>query len=449
MSLRKIELFKDKKIFAWAMYDWANSAFATTVMAGFFPLFFKQYWSYGTDINTSTAQLGFANSIAGFFIAVFAPVLGAIADRGSIKKKFLIFFAYIGVLMTFSLFLVQKGNFWLAIFIYSVGVIGFSCANIFYDSLLPDITDETNVHYVSGLGYALGYIGGGLLFLLNVVMVLKPHLFGISDPSLSVRLSFLTVALWWGCFTLFLIFWVPEKNEAKSNNLGFLKIISEGLNQFLQTLKKIRSLKTVFLFLIAYWFYIDGVDTIIRMAVDYGLSIGFNSNDLIIALLITQFIGFPSAIVFGKLGQKFSVRKSIYFCLAMYSFITLWGAFITQKHEFYVLAIMIGFVQGGVQALSRSYYSTLIPKGKEAEFFGFYNMLGKFAVIFGPLLVGSVAVLTKRILINYYNLPKATYEINHLAARLGIASILVFFIIGGVIFYFVDEEKGKKEIESF
>ena len=305
MILRIKKIFKSKEIFAWAMYDWANSAFTTTIMAGFFPIFFKKYWCLGTDINTSTAQLGVANSFAGLVVVLLAPILGAIADKSSSKKKFLIFFAYLGVLMTLTLFIVQKGDWVLAIVVYAIGVIGFSCANIFYDALLLGITDEKNVDYVSGLGYALGYLGGGLLFLLNVFMTVKPEFFGISHTSLAVRISFLTVALWWGGFTLLLVFLVPEE-KILSETKSIRQIIVEGFNQFLHTFKKIRQFKTVFLFLIAYWFYIDGVDTIIRMAVDYGLSIGFNSNDLIIALLITQFVGFPFAILFGKLENQYT-----------------------------------------------------------------------------------------------------------------------------------------------
>jgi len=429
------------------MYDWANSAFATTVLAGFFPIFFKQYWSSGADVNMSTARLGFGNAIAGIFVAVMAPVLGAIADSGSVRKKFLIFFAYLGVLMTASLFLVQKGDWGWAIFIYVMGIIGFSGANIFYDSLLPGVAGESEIDYVSGLGYSMGYLGGGLLFMVNVLMTLMPENFGLPDSGTAVRYAFLSVALWWGFFTLFTVLWVPEikSTPVPPNGINF---ITAGFRQFTETFKKIRRLKTVFLFLAAYWFYIDGVDTVIRMAVDYGMSIGFDSNDLIIALLITQFVGFPSALIFGKLGQKWSARKSIYIAIVIYIVVTLWGAMMTHKHEFYVLAITIGLVQGGIQALSRSYYSRLIPKNRTAEFYGFYNMLGKFAAILGPLLIGFCSLVAKRILMPPSPTPEQMTYVTRLAARWGMGSIILLFVIGGILLFLVDEEKGRMEASS-
>ncbi len=435
---------KKRAVWGWAIYDWANSAFATTVIAGFFPIFFKKYWSFGADVNTSTALLGLGNSLASLVVALLAPVLGAIADRGSLRKKLLIFFAYLGVLMTASLFLIEKGDWALAIFVYAVGNIGFAGANVFYDSLLPTVAGEEDIDYVSGLGFALGYLGGGLLFLLNVFMTLSPETFGLPDAGYAIRCSFVTVAAWWGLFTIFTIIWVPEpKTAAAPDNNG--NVISEGFRQFIGTFKKIRHMKTILVFLFAYWCYIDGVDTIIRMAVDYGMSIGFDSNDLIVALLIVQFVGFPSALVFGKLGQLWDARKAIYLAIAIYIFITLWGTMMTSKEEFYILAIMIGLVQGGIQALSRSYYSRLIPKNRTAEFYGFYNMLGKFAAILGPVFVGMTGLIARRLLMPPSPTPAEIEHAGQLAARWGIASILILFIAGAIIFSFVDEEKGRKE----
>ena len=435
----------DKKaVWGWVMYDWANSAFATTVMAGFFPIFFKQYWSYGADVNVSTAQLGFGNSIASLIVALMAPILGAIADKGSAKKKFLIFFAYLGVLMTAALFLVQKGQWAWAVFIYAMGIIGFSGANVFYDSLLPGIVGEEKIDYVSGLGFAMGYLGGGLLFLANVLMTLMPQKFGLPDAAAAVRYAFISVAVWWGLFTLFTIFWVPEEKNGTGSKTE-KSIIAAGVKQFAATFRKIRHLKMVFLFLLAYWFYIDGVDTIIRMAVDYGLSLGFQSNDLIVALLIVQFVGFPAALIFGKLGERWSVRKSIYLAIAIYMCVTVWGTIMTQKHEFYILAVVIGLVQGGIQALSRSYYARLIPKNQAAEYYGFYNMLGKFAVIMGPALMGVVGLTVKRLLMPPAPTAEQISAVGQMAARWGIGSILILFIVGAVLFYFVDEDKGREQ----
>jgi UMF1 family MFS transporter len=438
---------KSKQVWGWALYDWANSAFATTVMAGFFPVFFKSYWSAGTDVNTSTAQLGIGNSLASLAVAVMAPFLGAVADRGTARKKFLLSFAYLGVLATAALCVVGQGHWEMAILVYAVGILGFSGANVFYDSLLPEVAGEDEIDFVSGLGFAMGYLGGGVLFALNVFTVLKPGLFGLT-PTTAVRLSFLSVAFWWGTFTLFTLFWVKETAHAP-DAAGSTNMFSAGFRQFTETFRKRRHLKTVFLFLLAYWLYIDGVDTIIRMAVDYGLSLGFASNDLILALLITQFVGFPSALVFGRLGERWDVRKAIFLAIGVYMFITVWGILMTEKSEFYVLAILIGTVQGGIQALSRSYYSRLIPKGQAGEFYGFYNMLGKFAAILGPALVGLVGIVAKGRLMPVAPSLEQMAAVEQAASRWSIGSLLILFLVGGTILYFVDEDKGRREIERY
>ena len=433
-----------KAVWGWAMYDWANSAFATSVMAGFFPIFFKQYWSYGSDVNASTAQLGFGNSVASLFIALTAPILGAIADKGSARKKFMILFAYLGVLMTAALFWVEKGQWATAIFVYAMGIIGFSGANTFYDALLPTVAGEKEIDYISGFGYSMGYLGGGLLFAVNVLMTLMPQKFGLPDAAAAVRWSFVSVALWWGGFTLITIRWVPEA-VGQGTPLPLKSAIREGLGQFLRTFRKVRHLKTVMVFLAAYWFYIDGVGTVIRMAVAYGLSIGFDSNHLIVALLVVQFVGFPAALVFGKLGQNWDIRRSIYLALGIYLVVTLWATRINVVAEFYILAVMIGCAQGGIQALSRSYYARLIPINQAGEYYGFYNMLGKFAAILGPSIMGAVGLIARKILMPAAPTPEQIEQIGRVASRWSIASICVLFILGAVIFYFVDEEKGRHE----
>jgi UMF1 family MFS transporter len=432
-----------RAVWGWAIYDWANSAFATTVMAGFFPIFFKQYWSHGTDVNLSTAQLGFGNALAGLIVALMAPLLGAIADRGGARKKLLIWFAYMGVLASAGLFFVAKGQWPLAIFVYVLGVIGFSGANIFYDALLPGIAGEGRVDRVSSLGFSLGYLGGGLLFLINVLMTLMPQRFGLADAAAAVRLSFLTVALWWGAFTLITILWVPEPSAAPVKQGS--SALRAGWRQLADTFRRARHLKTVSLFLLAYWFYIDGVDTIIRMAVDYGLSLGFEANDLIVALLLVQFVGFPAALVFGRLGERWGVRRAIYLGIGIYIGITLWGTLMRQRHEFFVLAGVIGLVQGGIQALSRSYYTRIIPKDKAAEFFGFYNMLGKFATIMGPALMGIVGLTVRRLMMPPNPSPEQIQAVGQLATRLSLGSVVVLFLVGLVLFSRVDETRGRIE----
>ncbi len=434
-----------KAVWGWAIYDWANSAYVCTVMAVFFPIFFKEFWSAGTDINMSTARLGLANSLASLVVALMAPVLGAIADKGSARKKFLIFFAYLGVLATAALFLAAKGQWALAILAYCTGVVGFSGANVFYDALLPAVAKGDRIDSVSCLGYSLGYLGGGLLLAVNVFMTLKPALFGLADAGQAVRWSFLTVALWWGAFTLFTILWVPEAKTAAAARAGE-NPVRAGFGQFISTFRKIRHLKTVFLFLAAYWLYIDGVDTIIRMAVDYGMSIGFKSNHLVLALLITQFVGFPSALLFGRLGARWGVRKSIFLAIGIYMGVSLWGVMISNQTEFYILAVVVGLVQGGIQALSRSYYSRLIPLEQAGEFYGFYNMMGKFAAIIGPALMALVGLMARRLLMPPSPTPEMIESVSQLASRWSIGSVALLFVAGAVVFYFVDEDQGRREI---
>jgi UMF1 family MFS transporter len=439
---------KKKAIWGWALYDWANSAFATTVMSGFFPIFFKEFWSYGANVNLSTARLGMANALGSLIVALMAPILGAVADKSDARKKFLIFFAYLGTLMTASLFLVGKGQWVLAVFCFCMGTIGFSGANIFYDALLPSVTGKDRIHYVSSLGFSMGYLGGGVLFLINVLMTLHPSWFGLADAAMAIRWSFLSVALWWGGFTIITIIWVP-KGKTIQPAAPLLQTVKIGFKQVLTTLKEIRRLKMVFLFLLAYWLYIDGVDTIIRMAVDYGMSLGFATNDLILALLIVQFVGFPAALFFGKLGEKWGARKSIFLGIGVYMLVTIYSTFMSQKIDFYILAVVIGLVQGGIQALSRSYYAGLIPSGREAEFYGFYNMLGKFAAILGPALMAIVGLIARRLLMPAAPTPEQVVEVGRLASRFSIGSILILFILGALLFYFVDEDKAREDLDRF
>ena len=412
-----------RAVWSWAFYDWANSAYSTTVMAGFFPLFFKEYWADPNNPSQSTFYLGMANSIASMVVAALAPLLGSVADQGSAKKKFLTFFAFLGVIMTGGLWMVAQGNWQMAVLFYVIASIGFASGNVFYDALLPGLASEERVDAVSSLGFGLGYLGGGLLFLVNVFMYLKPEIFGIPDGATAIKLSFLSVAVWWAVFTIPLILFVPEPKNYE--NIDFNNAIRMGWVQLIQTFKEIRNMKVVGTFLLAYWFYIDGVDTIIRMAVDYGMSLNFPGESLIIALLIVQFVAFPAALIYGWLASKIGAKTGIMVGITAYSFITLLGYFMTEAWHFYVLAILIGLFMGGIQALSRSLYTRIIPPDKSAEFFGFYNMLGKFAAIIGPALMGTIALVTG-------------------SARLSILSILLLFILGAFFLNKVDVKEGKR-----
>ncbi|HKQ36509.1 MAG TPA: MFS transporter [Verrucomicrobiae bacterium] len=409
-----------KKALPWAFYDWANSAYATTVLSGLYPVFFSDFWSpRGTAPEKVLSWLGTANSTAGVIVACLAPILGAIADRGGARKRFLLFFATLGVVMTASLHLVAQGNWLAALMLYVSATIGFSGANIFYDSLLVTVADEDKFDVVSALGYSLGYLGGGTLFLFNVIMVTHPAKFGFADASAAVRFAFVLTAVWWAVFSLPLFLWVKEP-ELGEQKLPAAQAIAAGLRQLIQTFRHIYSLKIVFLFLVAYWLYIDGVDTIVLMATSYGKSLGFDSQKLITALLITQFVGFPAAIAFGKMGERIGARRAILIGLVVYIGVTIWGYRMKSANEFFVLAIIIGLVQGGVQSLSRSLYARLIPRDKAGEFFGFYNMLGKFAAVLGPTLMSIVAVATGK-------------------PRLSIFAVAALFLAGGTLLYFVRE----------
>ena len=396
-------------------------------MAAFFPIFFSQYWSYGAQSTTSTFYLGLGNSLASVILAVIAPVIGAIADKGSYRKKLLILFAFLGAAMTFSLAFVQMGMWPVAILLYIFANIGFSGSTTLYDSLLPSIASEKKIDAVSSLGYALGYIGGGLLFLVNVIMYLFPQAFGLADGVAAVKASYIMVGIWWVVFTLPLAFFVEEP-QGERITLG--RAVREGFSDIASTLSALGSLRNAAMFLVAYWCYIDGVDTIIRMATDYGTSLGFSSSSLIVALLITQFVAFPSAILYNILGKKIGVRRAILIAIGAYALIAVIGFFMNDVSQFYILACCIGLFQGGIQALSRSYYTRLIPKEHTSEFYGFFNMLGKFAAIIGPFLVGLVTLITGE-------------------QRYGIVSLVILFLVGFILLRKVDEAEAEKEIKAF
>jgi MFS transporter, UMF1 family len=409
------------QVISWALYDWANSAFAVTVMSAFFPLVLKQYWSDGADATLTTFRLGLANSIGGLLIAVLAPVLGAMADQSGARKRYLFFFAAMAVIMTGALQFVARGEWPLAIALYVVAVIGFSGSNSFYDALLVSVAPEPQFDKVSSLGFALGYLGGGLLFALNVATTLWPARFGLADAAEAMRLSFGMVAMWWAVFSIPMLLFVNEPHA--EGRLSGWAAASAGFRQLAATFREIPRLRVVFLFLLAYLLYIDGVGTLARMALDYGMALGFDEKHLIVALLITQFVGLPASIAFGHLGARFGAKTGIAIGLCVYVAATFWGYAMERVWEFYALAVVVGLVQGGVQSLSRSLFARIMPGGRAGEFFGFYNMLGKLAVVLGPLLVGSAALATG-------------------SSRAAVAVIGGLFVAGGIVLYFVDEREG-------
>jgi UMF1 family MFS transporter len=422
---------KRKPVVAWALYDWANSAFATTIMAGFFPVF---YGSISQKLSTERSQFWFNVTLAAasVLIALLAPILGAVADRGGTRKKFLTFFAVTGIVMTAGLAWVHAGHWWVGLLLYGLGTVGFSGANVFYDAMLVDVAEDKELDLVSALGYSAGYIGGGLLFALNVLMVQKPEWFGLRTAGSAVKASFLSVAVWWAVFSVPLLMAVQE--TPTEDRATRLEAVRAGIRQLVDTLKEIRNFKVLVLFLAAYWIYIDGVNTVIKTAVFFGDRVlGLEQAALITALLVTQFVAFPAALGFGWLGQRIGPKPAILIGLGVY-FVALIYAWrlLTDAGDFYILAVAIGLVQGGVQSLSRSLYARLVPPSKAAEFFGFFNMVGKFATIFGPILIAFTPIL----------IPGAT-------ERSGILSLTFLFLIGGFLLSRVDVAEGVEAARRF
>jgi len=413
-----------RPVLGWALYDWGNSAFATTVMAGFFPAF---YSFLSTDLSTADSQFWFNITLAGssIVVALSAPILGAIADRGGSRKKFLATFALLGVVMTAALAWVNAGQWQLGLLFYALGTVGFSGANVFYDSMLVDVAEEREFDMVSAFGYGMGYIGGGLLFAVNVLMINDPQMFWMEDRGEAVKVSFVSVGVWWAAFTLPLLLAVRETPTL--HKASPLQAVREGMVQLLGTFREVRQLRVLLLFLIGYWLYIDAVNTVIKTAVFFGDRVlSLPAADLMKALLLTQFVAFPAALAFGWLGQRIGPRRAILIGLAVYVAALFYAwRWLTDSGDFYLLAVSIGLVQGGVQSLSRSRYARLIPVSKTAEFFGFFNMVGKFAAILGPLLMAATPLL----------LPGAD-------RRDSILSLNLLFFAGGYLLWRVDVEAG-------
>jgi UMF1 family MFS transporter len=425
-----IKLLLKKPVLAWALYDWANSAFATTIVAGFFPVF---YSALSGDISTEDSQFWFNLTLAlsSLVVAISAPLLGAISDHGGHGKKFLATFAMLGITMSVSLAWVGVGMWWVALIVYGLGQIGFAGANIFYDSMIVDVSTEEDVDIVSSYGYAMGYIGGGLLFLVNVLMVTKPNLFGIADTSTALSYSFISVGIWWFLFSLPLFCNIDSSIE--KNGVTIKESINAGFYQLKMTYREIRKLRVVTTFLLGYWLYIDGVGTIYKMAVFFADRVlGLPSESLITALLLTQFIAFPSALFFGWFAKHIGAKAGIFIGIGVYILVVLYAwNWLESSLDFYFLAAAIGVVQGGVQSLSRSLFTRLIPRNKIAEFFGFFNMVGKFASILGPILMALVPL----VFVNS-------------SERDSILVLILLFVSGGYFLFKVDVERGVEQAKA-
>lgn len=411
---------QSKAVFGWVLYDWANSAFILTVVAGFFPVFFKSYWCAGCEPTVSTARLGTANAIAGIIVALMSPFIGALADARRTKKKFLAPFVLLGVVFTICLYFQPQGAWLSALLMFTIASVGFNSANLLYDSLLIDVADKERMDWVSSMGYSIGYLGCGILFVFNVFMVMNPAKFHLDKPG-AIKMSFLIAALWWITFSMPLFAFVKERFPALKKGVG--ETVRGAFTNLKETSAKIVKTPGVMLFLLAYWLYIDGVNTFVLMSVDFGMSINISTDALMIALIVVQFVGFPSALLFGYLSRRTGAFTMIIVGIIIYMLVSGIGSLVLQNQtQFIILAAITGLAQGGIQALSRSYFGKIVPPERAAEYFGFYNVVGRFAVIIGPPTVGFIAFFTRKA-----GLPSS------LASRVGMSSIAVLFLAGLVL----------------
>lgn len=405
----------------WALYDWANSVFFTSVVAAFFPIFYAEYWDKGSPEADIIFRLAATTSIIGVISATLAPFLGAIADRSGAKQRFLGVCALIGIVATASLALLSAGTWTWALILFAVASVGCTLSVVISDSMITDVSTPKNVDFTSGFGFSLGYLGGGALFVANVVMILNAEKLGFPDKAAATRVAFFSVAVWWLIFSLPLV--LGSRIGSPAAGLGWKQSVKKGLAELGGTFRSILRTPHLVWFLLAYWFYIDGVDTIITMAVAYGKILGVPSDSLILTIILIQFTAFPFALLAGWLGQKFGPRPIILLGLLIYLGVTFSAYKLDLEpllvlgipiNKIYLLGFLIAMAQGGVQSLSRSLYSRLIPPSQSGAYFGVYNLLGRFAAILGPFMMGAVS--------------KATDQ-----PRLGILSVSVLFVIGGIL----------------
>lgn len=418
-----------KAVRSWLMYDWANSAFVTTMVAAVLPVFYFDVAAKGLPDYTASSYWSFSQSAAMILVALMAPFLGAVADLSGRKLLFLRIFAYLGIMATALFVLVGEGDWLLASVLFIAGQIGFSGGNTFYDSMLTDLVPAEKRDMVSSKGYAIGYLGGGLLLAVNLLMIMKPGLFGLKDTLQGTYLSFFSVAVWWFIFSLPIFRNVGAHLPKPEGSRSAREYAAAGFGRLFRTLRNIRKYPELLKYLIAFWLFNDGINTVITMATMYGKTIGIGTNDLIAALLITQFVGFPCTLLFGRMAERIGSKRALYISLAIYAIIITLGYFMTSALHFYLLAIVVGFVQGGSQAVARSIFSRLVPKKQSAEFFGFLSVSSKLSSSFGPFVFGLASTMFK-------------------SSRMGILALLIFIIGGMVMLMFVNLEKGRKEAEE-
>lgn len=425
MLLERLGLHR-RELRAWAMYDWALSGLQTVIMTAVFPIYFVKVAGADLSGSAATQQLARANTIAMLIVAILSPLVGAIADYSAAKKRFLAVYTGIGALACMAMFGIGHGDLGMAATLYIVALVGGTGCLVFYEALLPHIASRDEMDRVSTAGYGLGYLGGGLLVALNLAWIQKPEWFGLPPGTLPARLAFVSVGIWWVLFALPLFYRVPEPpRQLEADETPRANPVLVAVQRVTETLRELRGYKQAFLMLVAFLVYNDGIQTIIKMATAYGTEIGIDQGSLIAAVVLVQFVGVPCAFAFGRLAGKIGAKPAIFFGLLIYAGISILGYFMRTATHFFILAGLVGMVQGGTQALSRSLFASMVPPHKSGEFFGFYSVFEKFAGVFGPLLF-DIAISTTG------------------SSRNAILSVIVFFVIGAMLLWRVDVTEGQR-----
>jgi MFS transporter, UMF1 family len=414
-----------RELRAWAMYDWANSAFQTTIIAAIFPIFFQKVAAADLPGPVATSRFAWATTWSILIVAVIAPLLGAVADYAGVKKKLLGIFLAIGAVATGAMFFITRGDWLFALVLFVVGNVGVAGSIVFYESLLPHLVPQDKLDRVSSAGYAVGYIGGGVLLAINILMMSRPSMFGLPSREIAVRASLASVAVWWVVFSIPLFRDVPEPaRRIESGERPSGNALRAAGGRLLETFRELRVYRQAFVFLLAFLIYNDGIQTIIRMATIYGTEIGLDDNAMIGALLVTQFIGIPFAFLFGMFADRVGAKVAIFVGLTVYSFISVLGYFMHTSTQFFALAILVGMVQGGTQALSRSLFASMIPRHKSSEFFAFFSVFERYAGVLGPAIFAFV--------------------VEHSGSgRSAILAVAVFFVVGAAMLLFVNVPRGR------
>lgn len=413
---------------AWAMYDWANSAFQTTIIAAVFPIYFRRVVAADMPEAEALSRFAWASTIAILVVAVVAPLLGAIADHAAIKKRLLAIFAGIGITSCFAMFWLTEGEWVFALTLFVIGNVGVAGSVVFYESLLPHLVEPAELDRVSTAGYAIGYLGGGVLLAINLLMIQQPAWFGLPDAGVGTRLSLASVGLWWLIFSIPLFMQVPEPAALAGPDREPASL-ALGMRNLVETFRELRKYRHALLFLAAFFVYNDGIQTMIKMAAIYGDTIGLDSGAMITALLLTQFIGVPAAFAFGALADRMGAKPAVYLGLGVYTIIAALGYYMTTSLHFFALAVLVGLVQGGTQALSRSLFASMIPRQKSSEFFAFFGVFERYAGVLGPAVFALIVSISGQ-------------------GRAAILAVLCFFIVGGLMLTLVDVGAGRRDARA-